>query len=135
MGYNELRSDPGDAHAPPADWRMCLGRTGRRCAEPCLCTPCVLRASASHEAQNGHAECVAVLADAAPASVEQATLEGATPLLVSAYLGHLQSVHVLLRLQARTSCTLSAGTTTSAYEVAAAAGHAECTALLSHTTG
>ena len=86
-------------------------------------------------AQNGHAGCVAVLASAAPASIEQATLEGATPLLVSAHLGHLQSVHVLLRLQARTSCTLSDGTTTSAYEVAAAAGHAECTALLSHTTG
>ena len=56
MGYSELRSDPGDAHAPLADWCVCVGGTGWRWLEPCLCTPCVLRARASHEAQNGHAD-------------------------------------------------------------------------------
>eukprot|EP01047_Picozoa_sp_COSAG01_P118321 COSAG01_NODE_47000_length_394_cov_4.657627_1_plen_79_part_01 len=52
----EFKADPGDAHAPPVDWRMCVGGTAGRIREPCLCTPCVLRARASHEAQNGHAD-------------------------------------------------------------------------------
>jgi len=79
-------------------------------------------------AQGGHDACVAQLL-AAHADIERPTADGATSLLVACHQGHASIVHRLLAYGANMT-TLADGQVLSAAEVAAAAGQAECIALI-----